>query len=428
MVKKKKNRQRYAKNKGYTGNKNKQVNSQNKSKPKDSKTTDLNEKVLITSKKPEPIMAEYRVSDEKKKDLKPEPLKIDKDKFDTLSQEEQLKAIEEGSYTEKVNTFTKEFEQEQKEVLAKVEKEIVEKKNSKKRKWLRGGLVVGGMITVIALSGLMGYGYSQSQIKNPVEAKNTSIEYNDLSKLFLSNDQIKVLLQQKIVGDIFEKNHSNLVKDSDVETEIARIKKEYGDSYKEILKSSGFDEESFETYTRQSLIMKKFVENSVKIEEKDLKEAFENYIPTQKVVVGVFGSKEEAEAYKKDSGNSKYENNIQELELGTSSNERGLSNQILEASYKTKQGEFSSILEEKSTSDNSTVYVVVKVIKHNEKGSIEDEKEGLKKTLVASKTTDIEYSSKVIKKELDNLGVKYNDKNIETAVKEAFDTQINPSK
>lgn len=292
--------------------------------------------------------------------------------------------------------------------------------------------IVTGLGILLAIAGfVLGYSISHNSYLNTssgvaVTANETSIDYGSVLKEALRNQQARVFVQQAIVGTVFEKNHANLTSDKEVDKEIERVKKEYGDNFQSIIKSSGFDDASFRTYTKQGLIMRKFVESKVNPTDKELKQAYDNFVPDQEVEIAVFATKKDAEDFKKAPTDKKFAENIEKVTLGTNNNTRNLSNTVLEKAYSTKQGEYSDIFEENDNQNNNgKLYVVVKSVKHNDKGSYDKVKSELKKSIVKTKSSDADFASDTMKAELKRLNIKYNDKDIKNAMKDAFDTTKN---
>ena len=287
-------------------------------------------------------------------------------------------------------------------------------------------VLIGTSFVVACLAFSVGYltksSISKSSSDNiAVTADKTDISYKDLMTGLTTNNQAKVLIQQKIVGQIFENNHSDLVSDKEVKKEVDRIKKDYGSNFDSIISQSGFTEKTFFTYTKQNLIMRAFVKDQVKFTDKEINNAYTNFVPSQTINLGVFESKADAEAYKKNPKDSKFKENVHKVELGTANNERGLSDNILKASYDTKQGQMSDVLEENDTqSPGAKVYAVVEVIKHVDKGTVKEETKDIESYLKLTKSSDTAFATETMKKELDKLNVNYNDNDLKKAMVDAF--------
>ena len=151
------------------------------------------------------------------------------------------------------------------------------------------------------------------------------------------------------------------------------------------------------------------------IEAKKWKKSF------NRLYLGIGAKKADAEAYKKNPKDSKFKENVHKVELSTANNERGLSDNILKASYDTKQGQMSDVLEENDTqSPGAKVYAVVEVIKHVDKGTVKEETKDIESYLKLTKSSDTAFATETMKKELDKLNVNYNDNDLKKAMVDAF--------
>lgn len=341
----------------------------------------------------------------------------------------EAKARAKEQSNQEVNSTTKEpkddhleKESSNSEAIGTVEKK--EKSNSTKKQWIAS---VCGVALLVAGIGL-GYGFgfanattSKSSTPVAVTAKKTEIKYKDLMPLLDSSEQVRNLTQQYIAGTVFEKNYGNLVSNEKVDASIAEVKAQYGQSYANILSQSGFTPKSFKEYTRQSMIMKAFVEKQIKIPESTLKNDFKKFVPNQTINIGTFTKKSDAEGYAKNPKSDKYSKQVQSLVLGTNHNTQGLSEKLVQAAYNTKEGKASDVISQQGKTE--TIYVVIVPTKHVDRGT--DYKKYRSELINAEKETklkDTNYNASVIKKELTNLGVKFSDNDLQKIVETAFKT------
>ncbi|KEK24929.1 peptidylprolyl isomerase PrsA [Bacillus gaemokensis] len=225
----------------------------------------------------------------------------------------------------------------------------------------------------------------------------------------------KQVLRNMVIEKVFVKNYK--VEDKEVDKKYDEFKKQYGDQFETLMKQQGLKEETLKNSVRAQLATEKAVEKS--ITEKELKENNKPEIKASHILV-----KDEATAkkVKEELGQGKsFEEVAKQYSEDKGSAEKGgdlgyfgpgkMVQEFTDAAYKLKKDEVSEPVK------SQFGYHIIKVTDIKEQKPFEQEKENIKKELIAKKTQDAEFMNDLITKEVKKSDVKIEDKDL----KDIFD-------
>ncbi|HDR3490369.1 peptidylprolyl isomerase PrsA [Bacillus wiedmannii] len=242
-------------------------------------------------------------------------------------------------------------------------------------------------------------------------ATDSTIKKSDFEKQ-LKDRYGKDMLYEMMAQDVITKKYK--VSDDDVDKEVQKAKKQYGDQFTAVLENNRLkDEADFKNQIKFKLAMNEAIKKSVT--EKDVKDHYKPEIKASHILVS---DENEAKEIKKklDAGASFEELAKQESQDLLSKDKGGdlgyfnsgtMAPEFETAAYKLKVGQISNPVK----SPNG--YHIIKLTDKKDLKPYNEVKDSIRKNLEAERIADPTFSHKLIQKELKKANIKINDSDLE---------------
>ncbi|WP_165005435.1 MULTISPECIES: peptidylprolyl isomerase [unclassified Enterococcus] len=259
----------------------------------------------------------------------------------------------------------------------------------------------------------------------------TVSDFYDEAKLEPSN---QTLVQRMIIYKVFNNKYGNKVTDKKVDAEYKKQKDSLGDTFESQLKSAGYTEDTYKEYIRNNLALEAGLKAHVDVTDDDLKTAWESFHPEVEAQIIKVASEDEAKEVKKSADDGEdFAKLAKDKSTDTETKEDGgkikfdsqtatVPTEVKEAAFKLKDGQVSDVITATNTTNYSTDYYVVKMVKNQNKGNDMDKyKDQLKEIATETQMNDSNFTTKVIGEELKEANVKIKDDAFESVLS-AFTT------
>ncbi|TKH15809.1 peptidylprolyl isomerase PrsA [Bacillus wiedmannii] len=242
-------------------------------------------------------------------------------------------------------------------------------------------------------------------------ATDSTITKSDFEKQ-LKDRYGKDMLYEMMAQDVITKKYK--VSDDDVDKEVQKAKKQYGDQFTAVLENNRLkDEADFKNQIKFKLAMNEAIKKSVT--EKDVKDHYKPEIKASHILVS---DENEAKEIKKklDAGASFEELAKQESQDLLSKDKGGdlgyfnsgtMTPEFETTAYKLKIGQISDPVK----SPNG--YHIIKLTGKKDLQPYDEVKDSIRKNLEAERIADPTFSHKLIQKELKKANIKINDSDLE---------------
>ncbi|EJQ47251.1 peptidylprolyl isomerase [Bacillus wiedmannii] len=242
-------------------------------------------------------------------------------------------------------------------------------------------------------------------------ATDSTIKKSDFEKQ-LKDRYGKDMLYEMMAQDVITKKYK--VSDDDVDKEVQKAKKQYGDQFTAVLENNRLkDEADFKNQIKFKLAMNEAIKKSVT--EKDVKDHYKPEIKASHILVS---DENEAKEIKKklDAGASFEELAKQESQDLLSKDKGGdlgyfnsgrMAPEFETAAYKLKVGQISNPVK----SPNG--YHIIKLTDKKDLKPYDEVKDSIRKNLEAERIADPTFSHKLLQKELKKANIKINDSDLE---------------
>ncbi|MEG7965794.1 peptidylprolyl isomerase PrsA [Bacillus cereus group sp. Sample30] len=238
-------------------------------------------------------------------------------------------------------------------------------------------------------------------------ATDSTITKSDFEKQ-LKDRYGKDMLYEMIAQDVITKKYK--VSEDDVDKEVQKVKSQYGDQFKNILKNNGLkDEADFKNQIKFKLAMNEAIKKS--ITEKDLKDHYKPEIKASHILVS--DENEAKEIKKKLDAGASFEELAKQESQDLLSKEKGgdlgyfnsgrMAPEFETAAYKLKVGQISNPV----TSPNG--YHIIKLTDKKELKPYDEVKDSIRKNLEEERISDPIFGKKLLQNELKKANIKIND-------------------
>ncbi len=234
----------------------------------------------------------------------------------------------------------------------------------------------------------------------------------------------KQVLQQMILNKVLDKQYGDKVKDSEVNKDFAKYKKQYGSSFNAVLQQNGMTASGLKNDIKANLLLQEAVKDNIKITDAQLKQQFKSFQPKVTVNQILVSKKSTAEKviselkdgksfsslakkYSTDSATKKKGGRIAAFDNTNTS----LDKNFKAAAFKLKNGEYT-----KTPVKTQYGYQVIQMVNHPKKGSYKDHESELKDQIVANKLQDSATVHSVVSKVLKKGNVQIQDKDLENVL------------
>lgn len=272
---------------------------------------------------------------------------------------------------------------------------------------------------VILLSGLALAGCSDKTVASSTAGKISQDAFYEKMKESVGSQ----VLQQMLLEDVLEKKAGDSVKKEDIDKaykeEIDRFGGEEGLNY--ALMSQGMTLDQYKDNIRLNLLVKEVIREKTDFSEDEIKQAYEEYQPEVTASHILVEDKEEAvKLIQELKDGSDFAELAKEHSTDTGTAEQGgevtfttgeMVPEFEEAALKLKEGE---ITQEPVQSDYG--YHIIKMIEKPEKGTFEEEKEGITDQLLEEKMSDSEYVHSILSDVVKESNIIINDKDLSGAM------------
>ncbi|MEB9503540.1 peptidylprolyl isomerase PrsA [Bacillus anthracis] len=238
-------------------------------------------------------------------------------------------------------------------------------------------------------------------------ATDSTITKSDFEKQ-LKDRYGKDMLYEMIAQDVITKKYK--VSEDDVDKEVQKVKSQYGDQFKNILKNNGLkDEADFKNQIKFKLAMNEAIKKS--ITEKDVKDHYKPEIKASHILVS--DENEAKEIKKKLDAGASFEELAKQESQDLLSKEKGgdlgyfnsgrMAPEFETAAYKLKVGQISNPV----TSPNG--YHIIKLTDKKELKPYDEVKDSIRKNLEEERISDPIFGKKLLQNELKKANIKIND-------------------
>lgn len=295
-------------------------------------------------------------------------------------------------------------------------------------------LAVAGLVCTVTLAACSG-----SSKDALVTMKGDNITISEFFDEVKTDQTIQQSLQNTIIFRVAENAYGKDIDKKAVETKFSEVKKQFGDTFAEQLKSAGFTEATYkDKVIKPQLAFDKMLDAHVEVKDADLKTVWETYHPEVEARVISLADKTEAEKVLKeinDGGN--FETIAREKSTHTSSKNKGelkfdsasqeLPTDVKTAAFALKNDETSKLItSQQMDQSGQTVdtYYIVKMVKNQEKGKdMSKYKKELTKIASDNAKSEQTFVTDVIAQELKKANVKVTDKELEGVLASFVETK-----
>lgn len=242
-------------------------------------------------------------------------------------------------------------------------------------------------------------------------ATDSTIKKSDFEKQ-LKDRYGKDMLYEMMAQDVITKKYK--VSDDDVDKEVQKAKKQYGDQFTAVLENNRLkDEADFKNQIKFKLAMNEAIKKSVT--EKDVKDHYKPEIKASHILVS--DENEAKEIKKKLEAGASFEELAKQESQDLLSKDKGgdlgyfnsgrMAPEFETAAYKLKVGQISNPVK----SPNG--YHIIKLTDKKDLKPYDEVKDSIRKNLEAERIADPTFSHKLIQKELKKANIKINDSDLE---------------
>ncbi|PFS65012.1 peptidylprolyl isomerase [Bacillus cereus] len=242
-------------------------------------------------------------------------------------------------------------------------------------------------------------------------ATDSAITKSDFEKQ-LKDRYGKDMLYEMMAQDVITKKYK--VSDDDVDKEVQKAKKQYGDQFTAVLENNRLkDEADFKNQIKFKLAMNEAIKKSVT--EKDVKDHYKPEIKASHILVS--DENEAKEIKKKLDAGASFEELAQQESQDLLSRDKGgdlgyfhsgtMTPEFETAAYKLKIGQISDPVK----SPNG--YHIIKLTGKKDLQPYDEVKDSIRKNLEAERIADPTFSHKLLQKELKKANIKINDSDLE---------------
>ncbi|MED3033637.1 peptidylprolyl isomerase PrsA [Bacillus tropicus] len=242
-------------------------------------------------------------------------------------------------------------------------------------------------------------------------ATDSTVTKDDFEKQ-LKDRYGKDMLYEMMAQDVITKKYK--VPDEEVNKEVEKVKKQYGDQFKKVLENNRLkDEEDFKNQIKFKLAMNEAIKKSVT--EKDVKDHYKPEIKASHILVS--DENEAKEIKKKLDAGASFEELAKQESQDLLSKEKGgdlgyfhsgaMTPEFETAAYKLKIGQISDPVQ----SPNG--YHIIKLTGKKDLQPYNEVKDSIRKNLEAERIADPTFSHKLLQKELKKANIKINDSELE---------------
>ncbi|GAW72246.1 hypothetical protein C5L28_001400 [Lentilactobacillus parakefiri] len=246
----------------------------------------------------------------------------------------------------------------------------------------------------------------------------------------------KQVLQQMILNKVLDKQYGKDVKDSQVNSEFAKYKKQYGSSFNSVLQQNGMTASQLKDSIRSNLLLKQAVKDNVKISDAQLQTQFKSYQPkvtvnqilvskkstANKVISELKDGKSFSSLAKKYSTDTATKNKGGRIAAFDNTN-TSLDTNFKKAAFKLKNGQYT-----KTPVKTQYGYQVIQMVNHPSKGTWKQHESELKDQIVTSKMSDSNTLHSVVSKVLKKGKVTIQDKDLQNVLSDYLSSSSSSKK
>lgn len=246
----------------------------------------------------------------------------------------------------------------------------------------------------------------------------------------------KQVLQTMILNKVLQKQYGSKVKDSKVNSDFNKYKKQYGSSFNAVLQQNSMTASQLKDSIRSNLLLQEAVKDNIKITDAQLKDQFKSYQPKVTVNQILVSKKSTAETVIKDlkAGKSfsslakKYSTDSATKNKGGRISPFDNTNTSLDTNFKTaafklKNGEYT-----KTPVKTQYGYQVIQMVNHPAKGTYKDHESTLKDQIVSKKMSDSNTLHSVVSKVLKKGKVTIQDKDLQNVLSDYLSSSSSSKK
>lgn len=236
-------------------------------------------------------------------------------------------------------------------------------------------------------------------------------------------------LQQMIITDVLEAQYGEAVTDDTVDTAMEEEAQMYGgqEQFEGVLTSSGYTTESYKDLIRYSLLVEEAVKDQSEITEEEYQTAYDEYTPPVTASHILVEDAETANTLIEELNNgADFAELAKEHSTDKASAENGgqmtfsageMVAEFEEAAFALEEGE---ITEEPV--ESTFGFHIIKMDEKPEKGTLEEEKEGLTEQIMTAKLANNEYVFGILSTVLQDANIQISDEDL----KGSMDTFLKP--
>lgn len=234
----------------------------------------------------------------------------------------------------------------------------------------------------------------------------------------------KQVLQQMILNKVLEKQYGKKVKDSAVNKDFNKYKKQYGSSFNAVLQQNGMTASQLKDSIRSNLLLQQAVRDNTKFTDAQLKAQFKSYQPKVTVNQILVSKKSTAETVIKQlKAGKSFSSLAKKYSTDTATKNKGgrisafdntntsLDSNFKKAAFKLKNGDYT-----KTPVKTQYGYQVIQMVNHPAKGTYKDHENELKTQLVDKRLADSDTLHSVVSKVLKKGKVTIQDKDLQNVL------------
>lgn len=234
----------------------------------------------------------------------------------------------------------------------------------------------------------------------------------------------KQVLQQMILNKVLEKQYGKKVKDSAVNKDFNKYKKQYGSSFNAVLQQNGMTASQLKDSIRSNLLLQQAVRDNTKFTDAQLKAQFKSYQPKVTVNQILVSKKSTAETVIKQlKAGKSFSSLAKKYSTDTATKNKGgrisafdntntsLDSNFKKAAFKLKNGDYT-----KTPVKTQYGYQVIQMVNHPAKGTYKNHESELKTQLVDKRLADSDTLHSVVSKVLKKGKVTIQDKDLQNVL------------
>lgn len=278
------------------------------------------------------------------------------------------------------------------------------------KKWL---IVLAGVLMSFTLAAC-----GSKSVATTNGGKITESAYYSSLKGTSSGEQV---LQQMILNKVLEKQYGKKVKESAVNKDFNKYKKQYGSSFNAVLQQNGMTASQLKDSIRSNLLLQQAVRDNTKFTDAQLKAQFKSYQPKVTVNQILVSKKSTAETVIKQlKAGKSFSSLAKKYSTDTATKNKGgrisafdntntsLDSNFKKAAFKLKNGDYT-----KTPVKTQYGYQVIQMVNHPAKGTYKDHESELKTQLVDKRLADSDTLHSVVSKVLKKGKVTIQDKDLQ---------------